>query len=101
MNNQGVVVGISTEKGDKIQDAFLWDGSLHKLPNGFGGTVASAIALNDLGVAVGWASFPGSPSPPAHAALWTNSTSAMADLGTVDGDADSFAFSIRAFSRLL
>jgi probable HAF family extracellular repeat protein len=100
LNDLGQVVGLSTEKGDRVQDAFYWDGSLHKLPNANGGPRASGVALNNLGVAVGWASLAGDVLP-AHAALWMNSTSAMTDLGTVAGDACSFAFAVNLSGQVV
>ena len=99
LNNKGQIVGLSTEKGDKVADAFYWDGSLHKLP-AFGGNYARPDQVNDLGVTVGWATFPGTQFQ-AHAVLWASSTSPMTDLGTVGTDTCSFAFSVNLAGQVV
>jgi probable HAF family extracellular repeat protein len=102
LNNQGVVVGLSTSPGDTFQHAFLWDGSLHELPNTVGGNDAAAIAINEAGDVVGWASVSGSFSAKnlvEHASLWKNGI--MTDLGTLGTDPCSNGFSVNAAKQVV
>jgi probable HAF family extracellular repeat protein len=97
LNDQGEIVGISTLPGDKYQHAFLWNGSLKDLHNNIGGHNAAAIGINDGGNAVGFASLSGDQY--VHAALWKQGT--MIDLGTVDGDPCSNAYSLNANDQVV
>jgi probable HAF family extracellular repeat protein len=104
LNDRGEVVGIFTlGVGDTIQHAFLWkNGSLTNLPNTIGGKNAAAIALNNSGDVVGWASAPGDQDinhEQIHASLWRDNT--MTDIGTVDVDPCSLAFSINAIGQVV
>ena len=77
---------------------FLWkDRSLRELPNAIGGNNTSAIALNENGDVFGWASLPGDQER--RATLWKNSI--MTDLGTLDEDPCSLAFSINARGQVV
>lgn len=103
LNNRGEIVGISTLSGDKVQHAFLWKNDvLNNLPNTIGGKNAAAIALNDGGDVVGWASAPGDQDiehEQIHASLWKNGI--MTDLETVDGDLCSNGYSINSRKQVV
>jgi probable HAF family extracellular repeat protein len=51
INKNGVVIGSFNSSGN--EHAFLWDGSLHDLDT-LGGTLSSALAINDSRQVVGW-----------------------------------------------
>jgi probable HAF family extracellular repeat protein len=97
LNNQGQVVGFSTTAYDKVQHAFLWDGSIHELPNPLGGS-SGALALNEAGDAVGFAGDADDTST-GHASLWKNG--AMTDLGVLNGDVLAHAFSVNAIDQVV
>jgi probable HAF family extracellular repeat protein len=84
--------------GDQIADPFLWDGEkLIDLYTGTtGGNPLNADALNDAGEIVGGGTF---SNRPFDAFLWRNGV-AM-DLGTVDGDACSWAHAINSHDQVV
>jgi probable HAF family extracellular repeat protein len=96
MNNRGQVVGGSSLTGDQVQHPYLWDGRLIDLHT-FGGSLGAALAINDGGAVAGWASYEGDGV--LHAALWTQGV--MKDLGTLNADEWSFAFSINARGQVV
>lgn len=90
INNAGVVVGSDSDPTGRITHAFQWtpNGGMQYLPS-LGGNYAEAVAINDLGQAVGWAA-PADTSIYSHAVMWANGT--IADLGTYPGDSQSIAY---------
>jgi probable HAF family extracellular repeat protein len=97
-NNRGQFVGISTLPDDQTVDPFLWDGE--KLIDLFtetsAGNPVTADALNDAGEVVGGGTF---QNRPFDAYLWKNGVAR--DLGTVDGDACSWAHGINSHGQVV
>jgi probable HAF family extracellular repeat protein len=91
LNNRGEVIGVSALGGDQAADPFLWDGTklVDMFTEGNGGQFLSANVINDAGAIAGAAAF---PNQPFDAALWNNGL--VTDLGTLDGDCFSEAWSI-------
>jgi probable HAF family extracellular repeat protein len=98
LNNQGLVVGISTLVGDQFQHAFLWQhGLFRELHNTLGGNNAAALAINNSGDVIGWASL--ATDQVIRASLWKNN--GMVDLGTLEGDPCSLGFSVNATGQVV
>ena len=99
MNNRGQVVGFSNQAGDNPNEthAFLWDKKEGLTDLGtLGGIYSSANWINDAGEVVGWAT---TPSDQTVAFLWKNGV--MTDLGTVDSDLCSQAYSINSQGQIV
>ena len=100
MNNRGQVAGVSYTAGDQAYHAFLWD--QHQNPpltdlGTLGGIYSSANWINDAGEVVGWATTPSDQT--SQAFLWKNGV--MTDLGTVDSDLCSQAYSINSQGQIV
>lgn len=98
INDQGVIVGSSLNADFLGGRAFIWrpsrphatTGTMTKLPQPRGVTGSAATAINDHGLIVGTLITAGGQ---AHAFLFTT---AMHDLGTLPGGADSIAYGINS-----
>jgi probable HAF family extracellular repeat protein len=96
MNSHGQVVGSSNLAGDNANDPFLWNGETMKDLGTFGGSFGVAYSINDSGEVVGTASI---PSGLIFAFSWKDGV--MKNLGTVDGDQCSQAFSINGGGHIV
>jgi probable HAF family extracellular repeat protein len=90
--------GCRTLAGDQTFDPFLWDGEklVDLFTDAIGGSPVLADTLNDAGEIVGQALF---SNQFLHAYLWRKGVAT--DLGTVDGDACSWAHAINSRSQVV
>jgi probable HAF family extracellular repeat protein len=96
VNSRGQVVGRASLVSGH-QHAFLWeDGVMRDLGTLPGGSFSEAFAINDLRQVVGFSTHDEATCTEStgcwHAFLWENGT--MTDLGALDGDVLSYAYSI-------
>ncbi len=102
INNAGQAVGYfsyNKSGGGTGYSAFLYSGGTMTDLNGFSGVPDSnsrAFSINNAGLVTGWAYFPGNGS--AHAFIYSTSTGAVTDLGSLfsanPGGAYSMGYSI-------
>jgi probable HAF family extracellular repeat protein len=90
INNNGVVVGVSTLQNGAWR-AFMYSDSTMKDLGGLGGVHSDAMAVNDAGVAVGWANRPGDHLT-RHAVMYSGGV--VTELGALTPDGDSLASDI-------
>ena len=97
LNNRGQVVGGSALAGDQGQHPFLWDGKELTDLHTFGGDNGTAIAINEAGDAVGWATY---PDGTVRAALWKHGQE-IKDLGVLPDYPLTFAGDINARGQVV
>jgi len=90
-NNRGQLVGDASLPGEQFFHPFLWGKGVFTDLGTFGGDNGEADWINDHGEVAGSADFPGDQIH--HGAFWARN-GAMTDVGTVDGDPCSRAFSL-------
>jgi probable HAF family extracellular repeat protein len=87
----------SVVQDDLAFHPFLWDGrTIRELPH-LGGSNGTAVAINDMGRAVGAATLTGDEQ--FHAVVWSND--AISDLGVLQGDEVSFAQAVNSKGQVV
>jgi probable HAF family extracellular repeat protein len=85
INNQGLVIGFMTTKGDSSFHPFLWEKGVLKDLGTFGGSQGQANAINEAGEIVG-----GAASASGYRAfLWRNGV--IKNLGTIGAESQAWA----------